>query len=1350
MRPRLPPPLLPVPDLRALQPPGRRRVGRGRALHARSSRATPTRRRSPTSATCRSSAASSPAPTSRTTRSRGPFDFDHAYWMSELTPVDAATAWPRFDGTLAGHAGGADGCTVPEAGGPASLGQAGPYAMTGLAWLANPLAAAPAKVNGFELDAHRRLGRAARPGPHGHRPVAAHLGHGHHRHAARAPPRHACGLVPRRHHDGHDLMTHLTRRRFLQVTAGVGAVAMVPALRSAADAGPAPTRRRVAGRRLPRAHDLQPRRVGRAGRRQHDRGGVLHTRVDGGRADRAGRDAGPRLRRPHRPQPPRRRCATRATARASSCSSPATSTRCRAATRACSCRRVDDLPDLIRDTDGSDRLRRRGRRAPLPRHSCTSGAASPSSTTRRPTASGGYRAPPRRSASTRSRRGTGAGSSGPRRCRSATRTTTRPCRGGSRTSCPTAPWASPAAATTTGARSPRSRAWASPRRGCTRPTARPASIIDGVRAGRTFVSAEPPLHPGPRVFLTAVDPSREPQIVGGEVAPLVARHRAASPSRAAPASACASSRTGQVVERAARASARPRSTRPTWCCPKAAGCGPSCSSTPATSSPPSPAPSSPAPTPRPSPSGSPPTGPPVTYATPPMTLPEVHCLLTRADASSDSARCLVLAAGRRPWPTPRSGPRPTSRRRRGARHRARRVAGLVVRGVGRTGRGDGQGAVGRRAPSASRATTPAATTSTRRPRWRRATRSGEGTPVDKLLGYRWTGKRFEQIPFQVDELATRYLSNNASTFSVYSQIDQHTTYVFDEERFRWTQVATRPTRAAPSPDGPPTTPDPVPGLDTNDEVSFMASDAGARGAGRRAAARRASSSAKQVRRHRPEQRRRPAGRLRDGRGRRRRRRRRRSSTRTNGYVRYQPDADSDTFLFSESSYETYGNTFKGPWFDPATGTLHHRPAQAAPAQGHGVDPHAALRLPLRRPLAHDRSCRSRPSGPSAARRRTWKYGPDLIDQWKARAFQQRPGGETPCCGYEEEVNNWGGSSMLMGVAGRTRARHPRHVGRGLVDQQRAHRDLLPRRDPPDEQPAGARDPARRRHLRAVGLQRRQGHHVLQPVGARRRRRRRPQRRGVRQHLHARRPPTACACRTTTPSRSSAPRTSSRRHAAARVPESEIDEACIHNDIDVADPTFGGPNPGLNYEQVTGPFGTLVHRLAVKQVTAGAAYSLATVPVLPRRRLLRRRHRHRPRARTSSRAPSTRPSTAPVSPRECWTPEPGRPVDHRSPRDHFYQGDIGTHGVHIEFIADSDNALTTLPLTEIDVGGAHRRAPRPAAQRGRALRTGHGEAARGRRAAAAVMRRRVAARRRGRAAGRARRAGPAPAGAQPRA
>ena len=64
----------------------------------------------------------------------------------------------------------------------------------------------------------------------------------------------------------------------------------------------------------------------------------------------------------------------------------------------------------------------------------------------------------------------------------------------------------------------------------------------------------------------------------------------------------------------------------------------------------------------------------------------------------------------------------------------------------------------------------------------------DGTPVDRLLGYRWDGTRFEQIPFQVDEVFTRYLDNAASGFAVYSGQDQHTTYAFDREGFRFTRA----------------------------------------------------------------------------------------------------------------------------------------------------------------------------------------------------------------------------------------------------------------------------------------------------------------------------------------------------------------------------------------------------------------------------------------------------------------------------------------------------------------------------------------------------------------------------------
>ena len=75
------------------------------------------------------------------------FDFDRAYWMSGLEPVDPERGVARFDGrTLAvpdrPH------LALPEAGGPAGPDQAGPYVMYGQSWL--PIGIAPAARNAFE------------------------------------------------------------------------------------------------------------------------------------------------------------------------------------------------------------------------------------------------------------------------------------------------------------------------------------------------------------------------------------------------------------------------------------------------------------------------------------------------------------------------------------------------------------------------------------------------------------------------------------------------------------------------------------------------------------------------------------------------------------------------------------------------------------------------------------------------------------------------------------------------------------------------------------------------------------------------------------------------------------------------------------------------------------------------------------------------------------------------------------------------------------------------------------------------------------------------------------------------
>jgi pimeloyl-ACP methyl ester carboxylesterase len=76
------------------------------------------------------------------------FDFGHDAWLKHLEPVDATGGQASFDGTTAAapeqpH------LLQPEAGGPAGTDQAGPYTMTGLAWLADPINAAPKPANTF-------------------------------------------------------------------------------------------------------------------------------------------------------------------------------------------------------------------------------------------------------------------------------------------------------------------------------------------------------------------------------------------------------------------------------------------------------------------------------------------------------------------------------------------------------------------------------------------------------------------------------------------------------------------------------------------------------------------------------------------------------------------------------------------------------------------------------------------------------------------------------------------------------------------------------------------------------------------------------------------------------------------------------------------------------------------------------------------------------------------------------------------------------------------------------------------------------------------------------------------------
>ncbi len=555
-------------------------------------------------------------------------------------------------------------------------------------------------------------------------------------------------------------------------------------------------------------------------------------------------------------------------------------------------------------------------------------------------------------------------------------------------------------------------------------------------------------------------------------------------------------------------------------------------------------------------------------------------------------------------------------------------------------------------------------------------RLGRGIPIDHLLGYRWepTQHEYVQIPFQVDEMAARYLANDASGFSIYSGTDQNPTYVFDEERFRWTAEDPANPCHAIARDGVTTTPDPVPGLDDDDEVSFMASDAGP-AAPANATLPAGVAQMKAVEIIDPwdpvEPRFAYVARTNDGGP-------APAFTAANGYVRYERDADSDTFLPSQSSYGDYGNTYKGAWLDESTGTCvtddprQHRPKDTAWVR----TPRYEFRYDGRWLMTQ---LRVAPTAAEPSAEGAWTYGPDLIDQWKARAFQQRPGGQVPCCGYEEEVGNWGGSSMLMGVrAGPVRVIRSTWGADSATNNVRTeifYRDEI-------------------RQLFALRV------HVVPPFDG----------------IYAQWDYNAGAVTTyfnpwvpdgvAVDGKNDEVFGNTRLRIATdgvavhdddqvpivgpidqsvgaqgRCPDDATKKLCINNDVDVPDPTLSGPSLALNYEEVTGPYGTLVHRFGVHQVTAGVGYMVAAVPYYRDDACFDDGTGNDPGPHLVTRGVDPDVDSN-GQPRQCWDPSMGDPAN-VVPRDHLYQGDIGTHGVHIELIADSDNAFTTVPVDEID-------------------------------------------------------------------
>jgi hypothetical protein len=528
----------------------------------------------------------------------------------------------------------------------------------------------------------------------------------------------------------------------------------------------------------------------------------------------------------------------------------------------------------------------------------------------------------------------------------------------------------------------------------------------------------------------------------------------------------------------------------------------------------------------------------------------------------------------------------------------------------------------------------------------------QGVPVDRLIGYRWTGSRFEQIPFQVDELFTRYLSNEASGFSIYSGQDQHTTYAFDREGFRYTQSDPNdPCHAIPA---SPVMKDPVKGLDDNDEAAFMASDAGPQ-APADAIRPAGIDGVKQIQVVDPQtgtssyvyvMLARAAG-------------PRPAFDATNGYVHYQRDANADTFVHSESSYSNYGNAAQGVYCTPdgqVAGTGRRRPLDTATV----TTDRYRFRYDGRWLMT---SLRIKPDGAT-------DYGPDLVDRWKARAFAQDPGSETPCCGYEEEDTNWGGSSTLlgerMGPVRAIRETWGADSGTNVIRQETFYRDEM----------------RQKTWLRV---------HVIPPLDG----------------IYAQWDFNAGKVDTFY---------NPRNLAGVKIDGSNdeafgnLDDPCnpkydtndtsqldqtyrtlyaqfmgcqlpYHLSIDVTDPTFSDPNVLLDWGVTTGPYGSVVDRITseVSDLTpGGAAQSLAAEPYYRDDSCFDDGTGSDPGPKLHLRSADEPAVASDGTPRRCWHPADGDPAG----SDHYYQGSIGTHGLHLLFQVDSDNARLTEPVDEI--------------------------------------------------------------------
>src|SRR3712207_5364071 len=307
------------------------------------------------------------------------------------------------------------------------------------------------------------------------------------------------------------------------------------------------------------------------------------------------------------------------------------------------------------------------------------------------------------------------------------------------------------------------------------------------------------------------------------------------------------------------------------------------------------------------------------------------------------------------------------------------------------------------------------------------------------------------------------------------------------------------------------------------------------------------------------------------------------------------------------------------------------------------------------------------------------YGADLVDRWKARAFQQDPASEVPCCGYEEEDNNWGGSSTLLGEkVGPVRAIRETwgaDSGTNVVRRETFYREEM----------------RQLTFLRVHPIPPLDGIYAQWDFNAGR----------MTKYYNPRNPDGVAVdgkndevvgnlddpCNERFDGNDTGDVDQAYRSAyrQAGLCHEAIQEQ-NHSSVDPGDPTFNDPNVGTGWNVTAGPWGSIVDRFSIqpdKTTAGGLAQSLVAVPYYrddacfddgtgsdPGPELFPRQ----PQKEAATRAPDG-------SPRRCWRGDPAVPDGDQR----FWQGSIATHGLHLLFVVDSDNAACSEGGTGSDPG-----------------------------------------------------------------